>query len=64
MFTSNRNPVTKMGVNTSPYDVNTFGVRYLGNKDERLLWDFEGMEGGKQWKRSSSSMSSSVSSTC
>jgi hypothetical protein len=40
---ANRNPVSKLGVNSAPYDVNTLGARYLGNCDERLLWDFEGM---------------------
>lgn len=38
----NTNRITQQGIVRSPFDVHTFGSRYVGDKDGALLWDFEG----------------------
>ncbi|MCE9563820.1 MAG: alginate export family protein [Planctomycetes bacterium] len=38
----NRATIVQSGINRAPNTVNTFGSRYVGDKDNRFLWDFEG----------------------
>jgi hypothetical protein len=42
LYLDQTTPVTVHPVGRGGYDVNTFGARYVGDKDN-VLWDFEGM---------------------
>jgi hypothetical protein len=43
LYLDNRNAVTQLGVLRAPTTANTFGGRYVGDKDGSYLWDFEGV---------------------
>jgi hypothetical protein len=42
LFLDNQNKITKFGLTSGPYAVNTLGSRYAGGQDG-FLWDVEGM---------------------
>jgi hypothetical protein len=43
LFLDDTNNRTALGLNRSPFNVHTLGARYAGDKDNRFLWDVEGM---------------------
>jgi hypothetical protein len=48
----NTTPITQLGIVRSPNNTETIGTRFVGDKDSRFLWDFEGaLQFGSQGSR-------------